>query len=169
MKTDSTTSLISKLIRIREELEFLARPESKAAFQKNLDDLIAALTRLRAGLTNPSLEGKATEIREPLEQVIGFLEFAKSDESLRTLLSLARKTPTPKPKRQPVEIPNNLTNEQIRALLEKGLSKAELKAIAGQRAISVGKSNNEEIERDILRNLERQEGYGRLASSGNRK
>jgi len=64
-----------------------------------------------------------------------------------------------------VEIPNNLTNEQIRTLLEKDLSKAELKAIAGQRAISVGKSNNEEIKRHILRNLERQEGYGRLASS----
>ena len=76
----------------------------------------------------------------------------------------ARKVVTPKPKRQPVEIPNNLTNEQIRGLLENDLSKAELKAIAGQRAISVGKSNNEEIKRYILRNLKRQEGYGRLAS-----
>jgi len=58
----------------------------------------------------------------------------------------------------------NLTNDQIRALLEKDLSKAELKAIAAQRAIPVGKSTNEEIKRDILKNLERQEGYGRLAT-----
>ena len=165
MKNNPNKNLISKLNRIREELEVLEQPESKSAFLKSLDDLIASLSRLRAGLTHPSLEGKAAEIREPLEQVIGFLEFAKSDESLKTLLSLARKTQTPKPKRQPVEIPNNLTNEQIRTLLKKDLSKAELKAIAGQRAISVGKFNNEEIKRNILRNLERQEGYGRLASS----
>ena len=57
----------------------------------------------------------------------------------------------------------NLTNEQIRALLEKDLSKAELKAIAAQRAISVGKSTSEEIKRRILKNLTRQEGYVRLS------
>ena len=56
-------------------------------------------------------------------------------------------------------IASNLMNEQIRALLEKDLSKAELKAIAEQRSIAVGKSTNKEIKRRILRNLERQEGY----------
>ncbi len=61
------------------------------------------------------------------------------------------------------EIPANLTNEQIRKLLEKDLSKAELKEIARQRSISVGKYTNEEIKRRILRNLERQEGYARLS------
>jgi hypothetical protein len=60
------------------------------------------------------------------------------------------------------EIPENLTNEQIRRLLERDLSKAELKTIALQRSISVGKFTNEEIKRRILRNLERQEGYGLL-------
>jgi ABC-type Zn uptake system ZnuABC Zn-binding protein ZnuA len=164
MKNDSSKNLIAKLNRIKEEFDFLARPDSKAAFQKNLDDLIAALNRLRAGLANTSLETKAAEIQRPLEQVIEFLEFAKSDEVLKTLLLPARKTVAPKPKRQPVEIANSLTNEQIRALLEKELSKVELKAIAKQRAISVGKSNNEEIKRNILKNLERQEGYGRLAT-----
>jgi hypothetical protein len=58
-----------------------------------------------------------------------------------------------------VNIASNLTNKQIRALLETDLSKAELKTIATQRSISVGKSTNEEIKRHILRNLERQEGY----------
>ena len=61
-----------------------------------------------------------------------------------------------------VSIASNLTNKQIRALLEKDLSRIELKAIAAQRSISVGKSTNEEIKRHILKNLERQEGYGRL-------
>jgi len=164
MKSDPNKNLISKLSRIREELEVLSHPESKASFLKSLDELIAALSRLRTGLTDPTLEGKAAEIQKPLEQVIGFLESAKNDEILRTLLSPGRKVATPKPKRQPVEIPNNLTNEQIRGLLEKDLSKAELKAIAAQRAISIGKSNTEEIKRNILKNLERQEGYGRLAS-----
>lgn len=56
-------------------------------------------------------------------------------------------------------IASNLTNEQIRALLEKDLSKAELKAIAEQRSIAVGKSTNKEIKRRVLKNLERQEGY----------
>lgn len=61
------------------------------------------------------------------------------------------------------EIPANLTNEQIRKLLEKDLSKAELKEIARQRSIYVGTYTNEEIKRRILRNLERQEGYARLS------
>lgn len=165
MKSNPSKDLISKLNRIKEELEVFARPESKAAFLKNLDDLIAVLNRLRAGLTNPSLEAKAAEIHRPLEQVIGFLEFAKSDEILRTLLLPARKTVAAKPKRTAVEVASNLTNDQIRALLEKDLSKTELKAIAAQRSISIGKSTNEEIKQDILKNLERQEGYGRLATS----
>ena len=164
MKSNPSKDLISKLNRIKEELEVLVRPESKAAFLKNLDGLIAALDRLRTGLTNPSLEAKAAEIHRPLEQVISFLEFAKSDEILKTLLLPVRKTVAAKPKRKAVEVASNLTNDQIRALLEKDLSKAELKAIAAQRAIPVGKSTNEEIKRDILKNLERQEGYGRLAT-----
>ena len=53
-------------------------------------------------------------------------------------------------------------NDKIRALLNKDLSKAELKAIAAQRSISIGKSTKEEIKRNILKNLERQEGYERL-------
>ena len=163
MKNDPTNDLIAKLIRMREKLEFLSCPESRAAFQENLDDLIAALTALRAGLTDPSLEAKAEEIQRPLEQVIRFLEFAKSDEVLKALLLPARKAAA-KPRRQAVHIARNLTNEQIRRLLEKDLSKAELKALAAQRAISVGKSTSDEIKRDILKNLQRQEGYERLAS-----
>lgn len=96
---------------------------------------------------DPSLEARAAEVQHHLEQVIRFLEFAKSDEVLKMLLLPARKIVVAKPKRQAVEIASNLTNEQIRALLERDLSKAELKSIAAQRAISVGKSTNEEIKK----------------------
>ena len=164
MKSDANQNLISKLNRIREELEVLASPESQNAFLKRLDDLIEALSLLRAGLAKQSLQARAEEIRKPIEEVIVFLEFAKSDETLRSLLSNARKLANQNPKRQPIEIPGNLTKEQIRALLEKDLSLAELKAIAAQRAISVSKSNPVQIKENILKNLERQEGYERLAS-----
>jgi hypothetical protein len=165
MKSDQSKKLISKLTQIKEELDFLAHPESMAAFQKNLDDLIVALNQLRAGLSNPALEARAAEISSPLEQVVRFLEFAKSDEVLKTLLFPPRKAVIAKPKRKAVEISSNLTNEQIRALLERDLSKLELKAIAAQRGISVGKSTSEEIKLNIVKNLERQEGYQRLADS----
>ncbi len=164
MKNPKDSSLIGRLSQIRQELGMFEKPESKAAFLRNLNELIAALHRLREGFTNPSLETKVAEITPPLEQVIRFLESAQKDDALAVLLSLAAKSGTAKPKRQPLEIPANLTNNEIRELLKRDLSKPELKAIAGQRAISVGKSNNEELRRDILKNLERQEGYGRLAS-----
>lgn len=164
MKSNPANSVIFKLNRIKEELEFLTNPDSRITFQKNLDELIAALNRVRAGLDNQTLYTKAGEIRYPLQQVIEFLELAQSDEILKALLLPVRKAATSRPKRPAIHIAGNLTNEQIRALLEKDLSKAELKAIAAQRAISVGKSNNDQIKRDILKNLERQEGYGRLAA-----
>jgi hypothetical protein len=163
MKGNQTETFISKLTRIQQEVGVLTRPDSKDDFRKNLDELITTLDRLRGGLADPSLAEKATEIQRPLEQLLDFLEFAKSNEVLAALLLPTRKFKTPKPKRQPVEIPSDLTNEQIRALLERDLSKAELRTIAVQRAISVGKSNNEELKQRIVRNLERQEGYGRLA------
>jgi hypothetical protein len=164
MKSQHHKNLAARLNRIKEELGVLTQPESRAAFLKSLDDLIASLNCLRNELANPSLEAKIGDIRTPLEQVIGFLERAKYDETLQTMLSLAGITIIPKPKRKPIAIANNLTNEAIRAVLAKDLSKAELKAIAAQRSISVGESTNDEIRRSILKNLERQEGYGRLAS-----
>lgn len=164
MKSKPITNLITKLNRIKEELGLWGHPDSKVALLKSLDELIASLNCLRNELANSSLETTAAEIRTPLEQVIGFLQRAKSDEALQTLLSVAGITVVPQSKRQPVQIPSNLTNQEIRALLQKDLSKAELKAIAVQRSISVGESSNEVIRRSILKNLERQEGYGRLAS-----
>lgn len=75
-----------------------------------------------------------------------------------------RKVTTHRSKKQPVEIAPDLTNEQIRLLLEQDLSREELESVAAQRAISTGNSNMTDIRRDILKNLERQEGYARLAA-----
>ncbi len=164
MRSESGKSLVVKLAHISRVIEALASPEARAALQRELDEVISALETLRAGLADPSLRERVAEVRHPLEQVVAFLELAKSDEALRVLLPSWGTRP-PKPKRDPIEFGGNLTNEQIRDLLRKELSRSELVAIAAQRAISVGKSNAHEIRRAILKNLERQEGYGRLAGS----
>jgi hypothetical protein len=165
MKNDKSKSLTAKLRSISDELGIIHNSESRSALLKSLEDLISSLTRLREELGNPSLHTKTEEVRAPLQRVIEFLERAKSDEVLQTLLSAAGIAITAKPKRQMVVIPENLSNDEIRALLQRDLSKAELKAIAVQRAISVGELSLPDIKRAILKNLERQEGYGRLASS----
>ncbi len=165
MKSDPSKSVVLKLTHISKMIETLTRPESKAALQSELDELITALQGLRAGLADPSLDGKVAEVRHPIEQVLAFLELAKSDEALKLLLPSCVARHPAKPKREPIAVGNNLTNDQIRDLLGKELSISELKAIASQRAISVGKSNADEMRRAILKNLERQEGYGRLAGS----
>ncbi|MGA2660328.1 MAG: hypothetical protein ABSH34_22755 [Verrucomicrobiota bacterium] len=164
MKTEHDRNLIAKLTRMKEQLGVFGQPESRAALLKSVDDLIASLGLLRNELGNPLLEANAAQVRTPLEEVIRFLERAKSDETLQRLLSLAWIAAAPKPKRQPVEIASDLRNDEIRALLGNDLSKSELKAIAAQRAISVGESNSATIRRAILKNLDRQEGYERLAS-----
>ena len=60
-------------------------------------------------------------------------------------------------------ISENLTNDQIRALFNTSLSRVDLDKIARQRAISTTGKTKNEIEKKILRNLDRQEGYARLS------
>ena len=165
MKAHKTRDLISPLLKVAENMRLVSDPDSRASTLRSLDLLIANLTRIRSELSNPDIQKRASDVRGPLNQVIEFLNNARSDEALMALVLMAAPGGKQRPKRVPVEIPANLTNQQIRALLEKDLSKDELRAIAAQRAISVGKSSTEQIRRDILRNLERQEGYGRLANS----
>ena len=164
MNAEPKSDLVSSLARIKEDLAIFAHSESRHFNLIALDEMIEALRRLRAELADPTLVQRAAEIQNPVEQVIGFLEAARDDEALRWLFSPSGKPTITQSKKQAVEIESNLTNEQIRSLLRRELSKAELKAIAAQRAISTGKGNSEEIRRNILRNLERQEGYGRLAT-----
>lgn len=164
MKNKQNNDVVAKLNRIKAELGVLGCSESRAAFLQSLEELIVSLTRLRTELSDPSLEAKAAEVKTPLDQVIKFLELAQSDVVLQALLSLTGITVAKKTKRQAVEIPGNLTNEQIRTLLQKDLSKAELKAIAKQKSFPVGKLSISDMKHYILKNLERQEGYGRLGA-----
>ena len=163
MKHSPANGLIAQLNRIKIELDAFAHPESRTAFLQDLDELIVRLSTLREQLANAPLEAKLSEIGKPLAEVIKFLGLAKYDQSIATLISQVFWSRTARQQRTPVNIPAN-ANDQIRALLAQDLSKRELKAIATQRGISVGKRSAEDVRRDILRALERQEGYERLAS-----
>lgn len=164
MKRNQTNSLVAQLNRIKCDLDLLADPESKAAFLRNLDELVARLNTIRSQMLNSSFEAKLSEIGRPLQQVIDFLELAKTDELLGVFLSDETPTRFVKQKRAPIEIHADLKNDQIRGLLAQNLSRQELKMIAVQRGISVGKASEEEVKREILRALDRQENYERLAS-----
>ncbi|MBX3662614.1 MAG: hypothetical protein KF804_09200 [Burkholderiales bacterium] len=165
MKSNKNPNLLARLSQIRDDLYLVNQPDLKEETINGLSALITSLQDLHAGLTNPSFGGRTAETIQHLDHVITFLESASSDAVLRVLLSSGRKKGPRKAKREPIEIPPNLTNEQIRALLSKKLSRAELKALAMQRGISIGKSNSDTIKQDILKNLDRQEGYQRLATS----
>ena len=163
MKTDQSRHLASRLRQIDEKISLFSSVESREAIVKDLSDMIAELSELRAGLLNLNLQERIVGIQKPLTEVIEFLEFAKSDRLLNALLKPARKAVSLKVKRVPVEIAADLTNDQIRKLLDNNLTRDELQAIASQRAISIGKLNNKEIRIGILKNLNLQEGYERLA------
>jgi hypothetical protein len=164
MKRNPISGLISQLNRIKVDLDTFANPESRTEFLRNLDGLIAQLNALREQLVKAPLEKNLAEVATPLARVIEFLQLSKNDQTLALLISDALHTRPLKPQRIPIDIPANLTNDQIRELLSRKLSKGELKAIAVQRGISSGKRSDDEVRRDILRSLERQEGYERLAT-----
>ena len=163
MKSNPSSTLASQLDRLKTELETITHPESRAAFARALDGLIERLATIRSRLSSAALEERASEIQKPLTQVIEFLEYAKTDETLAPFISQALHAKAAKTKRPPLEIPPGLTNEQIRSMLDQDLSRAELKQLAGQRGISIAKATTDQIKQDILRSLERQEGYQRLA------
>ncbi len=165
MKRNPTSGLIAQLNRIRLDLDTFSNPESRSTLLKNLDALIARLSALRDQLADAPLERRLSDIGMPLGQVIEFLKLAKDDYAVAALISDALHSREAKPQRPPINIPANLTNVQIRELLAQDLSKSEIKAIAVQRGISAGKRRDDEVRRDILRALERQEGYERLADA----
>ncbi len=164
MKQNLTNSLIGQLSRLKCELDAVVRPESKAAIVRNLDALIERLSTIRSQFADATLQERVSKVQRPFQEVIEFLESVKTDEVLGTLLSQPLQTKPARPKRIPIEISPNLTNEQIRGLLAQDLSKLELKAVAAQRGITVGKTSDEQVRRELLRVLDRQEGYERLAT-----
>jgi len=56
-----------------------------------------------------------------------------------------------------MHIPDNLTNSEIRAILERKPTLSDLKAIAKQRSIYLKKGKT--LRESIVENLTRQEGY----------
>jgi hypothetical protein len=163
MKRNTSNGLIAQLDRIKANLDAFADPETRTQFLENLDGLIGRLCALRDQLTDAPTAKRLSDVALPLGQVISFLQAAKDDQTLAAIVSDALHSRPAKPSRPPISIPQNLTNDQIREFLRQDLSKNELKALAAQRGISVGKRTDEQVRRDLLRSLERQEGYQRLA------
>jgi hypothetical protein len=156
-------NLLTSLTRIRTEIALLTSPEEKSAHLKAIDALMQELSRLRSHLEKVSDRPEFAEVERSLDVVLKFIEFAKGDDSLRWVLAGISGSSESRQKRNPIEIRENLTNEEIRELLARELTKAELSKIAAQRAIATSKGSSSEIRESILRNLERQEGYRRLA------
>ncbi|MBV9657030.1 MAG: hypothetical protein JO295_02865 [Verrucomicrobia bacterium] len=163
-KNDSKNDLVAKLERFADSLGLTADEASRADAVRKVDAVIEGLSKLRQALIAEDLINKAAAVRPAIAQVVEFLESAKHDERLTALLVSIKSGEKP-PKRKPIEIPAELSNEQIRELLQQELSSRELQAIAAQRAISVHAANRNEIKQAILGNLNREEGYQRLASS----
>src|SRR5437867_2857504 len=113
MKRSPTNGILAQLNRIKRDLDAFADPESKAALLRNFDGLIARLNTLREQLATAPLERNLSEIGRPLAQVIEFLELAKGDQAISTLISDALHPRTAKPQRIPIDIPAKLTNDQI--------------------------------------------------------
>lgn len=166
MKANTTDSLSSNLKNLLSAVESYSDAEVRSRAVRDLDRMIDTLSRLRDGLQEGPVREKSTVTAASINQILEFLEAAKSDTSFQALLSSVQKLRSRKreklPKPAPVEIPPNLTNHQIRELLKRELSKAELAQIAKQRSISSTKESKEKLRETILSFIERQESYDQL-------
>ena len=161
-KTRPTSDFFSRLESLAATLEVAADEPSRAAAIKRLDALIVGLNKLRHALSDPDCINKATAVRPAIAQIVAFLEAAKQDARLTALFAVTENGAKPV-RRPPIQIPDGLSNQEIRELLGKDLSSSELQSIAAQLSISVHNANRAEIKRAILDNLTREEGYQRLA------
>lgn len=166
MRPKSSDKLLASLEKLRRAVELYSDPQLRSAVIKELDQLVRALSDIRARLTSASVPERISATIAALQEVVEFLERAKSDEVLQMAFSEMRTTRARQTRRasikEPIEIAPNLTNQQIRELLQRELSKAELAEIAKQRSISVGKRTKNDLRAAILDFIERQEGYERL-------
>lgn len=159
------TNLVASLEKLRRDLASSASPESLAAVTNEIDRTVSMLTEFRSKLTGGGIEAPLGAI----DEVLRFLHGAKGDDRVQGLLaSLAMPTSALtraiKPLRVPVQIEANLTNEQIRHLLQKDLSRSELVAVAHQRSVSVGKRSMDELRDAIREFIDRQDSYSNLRS-----
>jgi len=162
-RIDQKDDLLTKLDNLSAILGVTADGPKRAIAVKRLDALIDGLSKLRSVLTAEEFIEKATAVRPAVAQVIEFLASARQDGRLIDLLEINKGTGKAT-KREPIDILPNLSNQQIRELLKQDLSSKELQSIATQRSISAHGANREDIKRAIVDNLNREEGYQRLAS-----
>lgn len=167
MKHNHGDALLEQLMRISRNLEVLTHSEMRADLVRTVDQLVASLNVLRSRLTEVECDPVVSKAQESIVKLIEFLQIAKNDKTLSVLVAQALGKGSSKAKRAPIEIPPNLSNGQIRELLDRDLSRSELKMLAAQRGISIGKNSVEEVRRELLRAIDRQDGYERLASPGN--
>jgi hypothetical protein len=164
IKTETMDSLSLQLQKLLKAAEFYGNADLRSKVIRELDHTIDILSKMRNGLMEESLREKSLGAIESIRQILQFLEDAKSDKSFQVMLSdiLSASVTEKRPDAESVEIPPNLTNQQIKDLLERNLSKAALKQIAEQRSISSGKRSIKEIRAAILSFIERQESYDQL-------
>jgi hypothetical protein len=168
-KVDSPETLSFQLRQLLSAAELYSNEELRTKIVAEIDRTIEVLSNMRKRLAENSLGAKGVSVIESISNVLEFLEQSKSDQTLQVVLSgiLNSQTPArpePRQKREALVIPPQLNNAQIREFLKRDLSKAELKQIAAQRSISVGKRSSQELRAAILSFIEKQESYDLLRS-----
>ncbi len=160
MRLKRSNRLLDSLKKLRRALEIYCDARSRSAAINELDQVILGLSDMRTKLTHASAPEKTSATLAALDEILGFLERAKSDSTFQVTFS---ETVTTRPRQNHnSQIPPNLTNQQIRELLQRDLSKSELEEIAKQRSISLGKRSKSHLRSAILDFIERQESYERL-------
>lgn len=158
-------NLVAALAKLRQDLASCTSSVALSAVKNEIDRTITMLTDFRAKLNGSGIEVPLGAI----DEVLRFLDVAKDDDRVQGLLAsltVPASAPTRaiKPPRVPVQIEANLTNEQIRHLLQKDLSRSELAAVAHQRSVSVGKRSRDELRDAIREFIDRQDSYSNLRS-----
>jgi hypothetical protein len=165
MTSKSEHPLVNRLRDLRNIALLLGGDEARREAIKDIDETVRLLRQLRAALDSSSLEQGS--ILQSIDQVLSFLATASKDERLRVVLQwtkVPKRARPPKPKRQPVDIKAELTNDEIRSLLKQNLSRTELEAIALQKGLSTDKRNTAELRNAILGFVDKQDNYSKLRS-----
>ncbi len=160
MRRVLSKELLASLKRLRESVLLYSDAELWSAVTGELDRLIPALSDLRRRVAGGPTTEDAASVAAAVDTILAFLQRTKGDDLFRVALS---QVPGHSSKSaEKAQIPLNLSNEQIRELLRRDLSRAELEEIASQRSIAVGKRSKAELRSAILAFIEKQESYARL-------
>jgi hypothetical protein len=163
MKARSADAFLGKLTALRSLLKNLQDLDSQRVAAKEIDTVVETLLEVRARLTSADFQEKASQLIPALDQVLLFLESAKSDKGLQAIVTQALSRHPKKPRRVATEatpiIQPGMTNQQIRDLLQQDLPKADLEQIAKQRSIGRNGLSKTALRSAILEFINRQESY----------